>query len=171
MKSTPKKKLIKKFDPNGVGQKGRLFGLPFDYDSSQIIVIPVPWDVTASFKDGASAGPNNVLRVSSQIDLYMPSVKDAWKYGIHMLPIDDEWVKKNDQAQCNDHQNKNHFRFFLHTSSRQPFDLLFSMTRFIIRHFPHLVKFRARKDFFLDGEPPPGYIYHAARIMVSSFCW
>ena len=98
MKTTSKKKLIKKFDPNGVGQKGRLFGLPFDYDSSQIIVIPVPWDVTTSYKDGASKGPKNLLEVSTQIDLFMPSIKDAWKYGIYMLPIDDGWVEKNDQA-------------------------------------------------------------------------
>lgn len=96
--SYSKKKLIKKFDPNGVGEKGRLFGLPFDRESSEIVVIPVPWDVTASFNDGASMGPKAVLNVSSQIDLFMPKIKDAWRLGISMLPIDDDWIAKNEQA-------------------------------------------------------------------------
>jgi agmatinase len=49
MESYQKSKQIKKFDPNGVGQKGKLFGLPFDLETSEVVVIPVPWDVTASF--------------------------------------------------------------------------------------------------------------------------
>ena len=98
MTSYAKKKQIKKFDPNGVGQKGRLFGLPFTKETAEIVVIPVPWDVTTSFKDGASLGPQSVLNVSTQIDLVMPGIKDAWKFGICMLPIDDEWIVKNDQA-------------------------------------------------------------------------
>ena len=98
MSSYLKKKMIKKFDPNGIGQKGKLFGLPFTPESSEIIVIPVPWDVTASFKDGASLGPKAVLSVSSQMDLFMDRISDAWKLGICMLPIDDEWISKNNQA-------------------------------------------------------------------------
>lgn len=98
MKSYSKKKLIKRFDPNGVGQAGKLFGLPFTPENSEIVVIPVPWDVTTSFKDGASLGPKAVLNVSSQIDLFMSKIEDAWKLGICMLPIDDEWIEKNDQT-------------------------------------------------------------------------
>ncbi len=98
MKSYPKKKLIKKFNPNGVGQTGKLFGLPFDQSTSEIIVIPVPWDVTTSFNDGTSKGPKAVLDVSPQIELYMPRIPDAWELGITMLPIHDGWISKNDQA-------------------------------------------------------------------------
>lgn len=98
MKSRSKKNLIKKFDPNGVGQTGKLFGLPFDQETSEIIVIPVPWDVTTSFSDGASLGPEAILNVSSQIDLFMHRIPDAWKLGITMLPIDDDWIAKNNQA-------------------------------------------------------------------------
>ncbi len=98
MESYTKKKFIKRFNPNKVGQAGKLFGLPFDYDTSEIVVIPVPWDVTASFKDGASTGPKAILNVSSQIDLYLERMPDAWELGISMLPIEDEWIKKNNQA-------------------------------------------------------------------------
>ncbi len=89
---------IENFDPNGVGQQGRLFGLPFDWDTSEIVVIPVPWDVTTSFSDGTSLGPKAILEVSPQIDLFMPGIPDAWKIGLFMLPIDDIWVTKNRQA-------------------------------------------------------------------------
>jgi len=98
MKSYTKKKLIKRFDPNGIGQAGRLFGLPFTQETSEIVVIPVPWDVTTSFNDGASLGPKAVVNVSSQIDLFVPGISDAWKLGICMLPVDDEWIDKNNQA-------------------------------------------------------------------------
>ena len=98
MNSYPKNKLIKNFDPNGVGQAGKLFGLPFDQETSEIIVIPVPWDVTTSFKDGASLGPEAILKASSQIDLFLHRIPDAWKLGITMLPIDDDWISKNNEA-------------------------------------------------------------------------
>ena len=93
-----KKKQIKKFNPNGVGQKGTLFGLPFTPETAEIIIIPVPWDVTTSFKDGASLGPKAILDVSPQIDLFLPYIPDAWQMGISMLPIDQEWMKNNSQA-------------------------------------------------------------------------
>lgn len=98
MKSHNRNSLIDNFDPNGVGQAGRLFGLPFDVDSAQVVVIPVPWDVTSSFTDGASLGPEAILRVSPQIDLFMPLIPDAWKLGITMLPIDADWLQENNKA-------------------------------------------------------------------------
>jgi len=93
-----KKKQIKKFNPNGVGQKGTLFGLPFTPETAEINVIPVPWDVTTSFNDGASRGPKAILDVSSQIDLFLPRIPKAWQLGISMLPIDEEWMENNNQA-------------------------------------------------------------------------
>jgi len=98
MNSYLKKKQIKKFNPNGVASKGKLFGLPFTPETAEIVIIPVPWDVTTSFKDGTSLGPNAILNVSSQIDLHIPDIPDAWKMGIAMLPIDEEWMKKNSEA-------------------------------------------------------------------------
>ncbi len=93
-----KKKLLKNIDPNGIGIAGKLFGLPFDKDTSEIIVIPVPWDVTTSFNDGTSEGPKAILDASSQIDLFIKHIPDAWQLGITMLPIDDDWISKNNLA-------------------------------------------------------------------------
>ncbi|MEX2014188.1 MAG: agmatinase family protein [Parcubacteria group bacterium] len=89
---------IKAFDPNGVGHpNGNLFGLPFTPEESGVIVIPVPWDVTASFRRGAANGPAAILEASYQIDLYDEDVPGAWKTGIAMPSIPSRWQESNDQ--------------------------------------------------------------------------
>lgn len=82
---------INAFDPNSPGEpSSSLFGLPFDTNDSEVVVVPVPWDVTVSYKDGASRGPEAILAASVQVDLYDPSVPDAWKIGLAMDEISDE---------------------------------------------------------------------------------
>ncbi len=79
------------FDPNSPGDSaGTLFGLPFDTSEAQVVVVPVPWDVTVSYRDGASRGPDAILAASAQVDLYDPSVTDAWKIGVAMDEISDD---------------------------------------------------------------------------------
>jgi agmatinase len=45
------------FDINGIGIAGKLFGLPFDENSSRMVIIPVPWEVTVSYASGTAGGP------------------------------------------------------------------------------------------------------------------
>ena len=92
-----KEEKIKIFDPNGVGElNNNLFGLPFTTEESEVIVIPVPWEVTVSFSTGTANAPQAILEISPQLDLYDSELEDAWKYGISMLPISEEWKSKND---------------------------------------------------------------------------
>ncbi|TAK11418.1 MAG: agmatinase family protein [Acidobacteria bacterium] len=84
------------FDPNSPGDPtGNIYGLPFDTDEAQVVIVPVPWDVTVSYQDGASRGPDAVLAASVQVDLFDPSVKDAWKIG---LAMDDISVEVTDRS-------------------------------------------------------------------------
>lgn len=84
------------FDPSGVGQmNGNLYGLPFDTAEAQAVVIPVPWDVTVSYREGANDGPQKMLDASVQMDLYDEDIVDCWKLGIAMEPISKELTKKN----------------------------------------------------------------------------
>jgi len=76
------------FNPDDVGIKGTLFGLPFTPEDASVIIIPVPWEVTVSFGGGTSRGPENILESSTQVDLFQPEITDAWKLGIAMLPIE-----------------------------------------------------------------------------------
>jgi len=87
---------IKNFDANGVGvDNGNFIGLPFNYEESDIVIIPVPWDVTVSYNDGTSSAPFEIQAASLQVDLHDHDVKDAWKKGIYMFPVDDSIYDKN----------------------------------------------------------------------------
>lgn len=83
-------------DPNGVGQKGgHLFGLPYTVDESELVILPVPWDLTVSYGDGTRKGPQAVLDASSQLDLEDPVVPQAWTLPRVMLPIDLRWQQSS----------------------------------------------------------------------------
>jgi len=93
---------LSKFDPNSVGLKSNnIFGLPFSEQESRLVLLPVPWEVTISYRDGTSRGPENIYDASMQVDLYDPDVVDGWKKGFYMLPIDKNIRKKSDYLrQC-----------------------------------------------------------------------
>ncbi len=85
----------KDFNPSGVGLKnGNFIGLPYTEKTANVILLPVPWDVTVSFGEGTAKGPGAILNASVQLDLLDPDVKDAWKLGIYYQPQDDSIWKK-----------------------------------------------------------------------------
>jgi agmatinase len=86
------------FNPSGVGLKnGNFIGLPFNGNSANVILIPVPWDVTVSFGEGTALGPQAIREASVQLDLFDPDVQDAWKLGIYMPPADKSILEKRDE--------------------------------------------------------------------------
>jgi agmatinase len=87
------------FNPNNIGLKnGKFIGLPFEYEDAALVLQPVPWDVTVSFRDGTHRGPENILDASSQLDLFDPDAPDAWKKGIYMVPVSNSLKKSNTKA-------------------------------------------------------------------------
>ncbi|MBR8838108.1 MAG: agmatinase family protein [Stigonema ocellatum SAG 48.90 = DSM 106950] len=87
---------IKDYDPSGVGKiNGNLFGLPFDYSSANLIVFPVPWEVTVSYGAGTANGPQQILDASPQLDLFDFDHPDGWKQGIFMVEIPQDILEKN----------------------------------------------------------------------------
>lgn len=97
-----KEQLIASFNPSGPGIAGKLFGLPFTPDTADLVIIPVPWEVTVSYHSGTAGGPQAVLEASSQVDLAMKDIPDAWKFGVSMLPLSqsmhEESIKLRDWA-------------------------------------------------------------------------
>lgn len=84
------------FDPNGVGiANGNIFGFPVEESTADIIIIPVPWDATASYGKGTSDGPQVVLEASTQLDFYHPQLPEAWYTQVFMTPISEEIKKIN----------------------------------------------------------------------------
>ena len=90
------------FDPNSVGLKSNnIFGLPFSEEESELVLLPVPWEVTVSYRVGTAMGPDSIFEAAMQVDLFDPDIKDGWKKGFYMLPIDRNIRKKSDYLrQC-----------------------------------------------------------------------
>ncbi len=84
------------YNPSGVATaNGNLYGFPFDYDSAQLIVIPVPWEVTVSYGAGTANAPQQILNASTQLDLFDFDHPDGWRQGIFMTEISPAILEKN----------------------------------------------------------------------------
>jgi len=87
---------IKDYNPDSVGaHNGNLFGLPFSVEECEVVILPVPWEATVSYRSGTAFGPQAILHASPQLDLLVSDIKDAWKIGIGMLPISQDWLELN----------------------------------------------------------------------------
>lgn len=87
---------IKDFDPSQPGQAdATIYGLPFDAEESDFVVMAVPWEVTVSYGAGASEGPDGVLEASYQVDLLHQQFPDLWKLGIYFDGANTDWKAKS----------------------------------------------------------------------------
>lgn len=75
------------FDPDAAATGDGLFGLSTPPERAAVVVIPVPFDATTSYRPGTAAGPAAVLEASRQVDLEDLEYGAIWKSGISMLPI------------------------------------------------------------------------------------
>lgn len=84
------------FNVDDVGQRnGNFGGMPFTAENAGTVLIPVPWDVTVSYRDGTAKGPAAILEASPQLDFFDERVPEAWKQGIFMDEIPAEMLEKN----------------------------------------------------------------------------
>ena len=88
---------LQDYDPSAIAQiNGNLLGLPFNYESANLIVFGVPWEVTVSYGAGTANGPQRVLDASYQLDLFDFDNPDGWKQGIFMVEIPQDILEKNE---------------------------------------------------------------------------
>ena len=86
-------------DPNDAADPDAgLFGLPKDPADAELVVLPVPFDATCSFRRRAQDGPTAVLEASHQVELFDPVAGEPWKRGIHMLEADPRFLEWNTEA-------------------------------------------------------------------------
>lgn len=87
-----KQSKIEQFDPSQPGlADANIYGLPFTADESELIIIPVPWEVTVSYGAGASQGPEAIFDASFQVDLLHQKFPDLWKLGLYMDEAPEHW--------------------------------------------------------------------------------
>lgn len=88
------------FDPNAAAlpQSG-VFGLPHTPEEAKVVLIPVPFEATASYGVGAAGGPKAILEASRQVDLFDLDTQRPYEAGIAMLPISTHIHAVSDDAQ------------------------------------------------------------------------
>ncbi|NET06222.1 MAG: agmatinase family protein [Symploca sp. SIO2B6] len=76
------------FNPNGITRpNGCFFGFPYSVEEAAIVFLPVPWDVTTSYREGAANGPQAILDASVQLDWYDFDLPKAWQTKCGTIPI------------------------------------------------------------------------------------
>jgi len=85
------------FDPNGASNpNNNIYGLPFSEEESRLVIVPVPWEVTVSYKAGTARAPEHIMKASFQVELYDNDLPDGWKQGIYMRETDRKLLLKSD---------------------------------------------------------------------------
>ena len=58
------------------------------YEQAQVLVLPIPYEATVSFGQGARGGPRAIINASRQVELYDREFdcEYAFEYGVHTLP-------------------------------------------------------------------------------------
>ena len=74
------------YNPSEAGKKGSIFGLPYQWEDSDLVFLPVHLDATVSYMDGTAKAPNLILQESSQLDLSLLDVIRPWDLKMAMHP-------------------------------------------------------------------------------------
>ncbi|MBI2967619.1 MAG: agmatinase family protein [Bacteroidetes bacterium] len=86
----------KYFNPDSPAASGsNVFGLPCTTSGAKTILLPVPWDVSVSFRDGTSMAPQKILAASKQIDLFHPDIPGVWNMSVAMATFPFRWEQMN----------------------------------------------------------------------------
>jgi len=95
-KTRIKKQKIETFDVDGaLNADNNIFGLPFTEDEAAVVLVPVPWDVSVSSKDGTSGAPQRIKEAALQIEIFDKDYPNAWHAGYFMQEPDKTILKNN----------------------------------------------------------------------------
>jgi len=85
---------VKPFDPSAAAAPGSgVFGLPVTRADSGVVLLPVPFDATTSYKPGTAAGPDAIFDASMQVDLFDGRFGRIYERGIW-------WEKKGNSLRA-----------------------------------------------------------------------
>lgn len=88
---------LSQFDHNDAANpNNNIFGLPFSEEDADLVILPVPWEVTVSYKAGTARAPDHIFKASLQVELYDNDTNDMWRRGIFMRATDRKILLKSD---------------------------------------------------------------------------
>ena len=85
------------YDPDNLGNpNNNIFGLPTTEDGANLIIFPVPWEVTVSYGAGTARSAESIFKASLQVELYDADFPESWKQGYYMRHTDKKMLMKSD---------------------------------------------------------------------------
>lgn len=87
------------FDPDAAAQPGSgIFGLTSGEEDSIVVLVPVPFDATTSYRRGAALGPAQIYEASKQVDLFDRETGRPYLQGIFYREPFAEIASWNEEA-------------------------------------------------------------------------
>jgi agmatinase len=81
-------------DRPGAPEAGFL-GMDLDPGAARLVLLPVPWEATTSYRDGTAGAPEAIRVASHQLDLEDPAFDRPYRAGIALLPADPALITLN----------------------------------------------------------------------------
>ncbi len=89
------------FDPDAAAsQEAGIYGLPHGEAEARVVLLPVPFDATTSYRAGTHRGPEAILAASKQVELFDVDTGKPYQAGIFMRPIPAEVLAWNVEARA-----------------------------------------------------------------------
>lgn len=89
------------FDPNAAAPPDSgIFGLTCTPDEAKVVLLPVPWEATTSYRTGTAKGPRAILAASRQVDLYDVETGKPYEHGIALVEEPADVVEWNREARA-----------------------------------------------------------------------
>ncbi len=79
-------------------KKTKAFGAETSFDEADLILIPIPWEATASYGSGASRGPDLIRKASFQLDFFNPALSASYNDKLYFEPADPLIISLNKKA-------------------------------------------------------------------------
>jgi agmatinase len=86
------------FDPSAPALAGGIYGLPHTPEEARVVLVPVPWEPTTSYRRGTARGPAAILHASRQVDLFDVQTGRPYEAGIALLDVDPDIAAWNAEA-------------------------------------------------------------------------
>lgn len=75
-----------------------IFDCPSDLQNARLIYLPIPWDATTSYGQGAANGPQAILKASVQLDLFDEELGKPYEHGLFLLDENPKLKTWNQEA-------------------------------------------------------------------------